>query len=178
MPVADHTDLLQVAQILKSNGTGGELVMSFRDTDPDDIDTTEPVYIYVDGLPVPFFIESMTRRGNSKALVHLTDIESFEDAEELVGQAVYMSPEALGEEDGDEEDLSFLVGWTLCELKDGGMTEVGEIVDFVDIPGNPCLEVSFADRSVIVPLHEDLLEGLDREQRLVVMTLPEGLLDL
>ena len=65
-------DLHQVAQVLKSNGTDGELVLGFRDIAPDDINLNEPVFIVFDGLPVPFFIESFTKRGNSKALVRLT----------------------------------------------------------------------------------------------------------
>ena len=67
-------DLQQVAQVLKSNGTDGELVMGFREIAPEDINLQEPVFIIFDGLPVPFFIESFAKRGNTKALVHITDI--------------------------------------------------------------------------------------------------------
>ena len=51
--------MLQIAQVLKSNGTDGELVMSFREIAPEDINLKEPVFIVFDGLPVPFFIESL-----------------------------------------------------------------------------------------------------------------------
>ena len=61
-------DLQQVAQVLKSNGTDGELVMGFRDIAPEDINLEEPVFIVFDGLPVPFYIESFAKRGNTKAL--------------------------------------------------------------------------------------------------------------
>ena len=63
--------------------------MGFRDILPDDINLKEPVFIYFDGLPVPFFIESFTKKGNSKAIVRLTDICSMEDAEEVAGSAVF-----------------------------------------------------------------------------------------
>ena len=49
-------DLQQVAQVLKSNGTDGELVMGFREIAPEDINLQEPVFIVFDGLPVPFYI--------------------------------------------------------------------------------------------------------------------------
>ena len=88
----------QIAQVLKSNGTDGELVMSFREIAPEDINLKEPVFIYFDGLPVPFFFESFHKRGNSKALVHLTDIRSQEDVEEIAGKAVYI-------EDGDTPEI-------------------------------------------------------------------------
>ena len=80
--------MLQIAQVLKSNGTDGELVIGFRDIAPEDINLQEPVFIYFDGLPVPFYIESFTKRGNTKALVHLTDICNMEDVEEIARKAV------------------------------------------------------------------------------------------
>ena len=52
--------MIAVAQVLKSNGTDGELLLGFNGFGPEDIDLMEPVFIEFDGLPVPFFIESFT----------------------------------------------------------------------------------------------------------------------
>ena len=101
----------QVAQVLKSNGTDGELVMGFREIAPEDINLNEPVFIVFDGLPVPFFIESFTKRGNSKALVRLTDICSMEDVEEIAGKAVYVEDDSLPELSLEEDGYAALVGW-------------------------------------------------------------------
>ena len=106
-------DLQQVAQVLKSNGTDGELVMGFREIAPEDINLKEPVFIIFDGLPVPFFIESFTKRGNSKALVRLTDICSMEDVEEITGKAVYVEEDSLPELSLEEDGYAALVGWTV-----------------------------------------------------------------
>ena len=51
--MAGFDNLQQVAQVLKSNGTDGELVMGFREIAPEDINPKEPVFIIFDGLPVP-----------------------------------------------------------------------------------------------------------------------------
>ena len=111
-------DLQQVAQVLKSNGTDGELVMGFREIAPEDINLKEPVFIVFDGLPVPFFIESFTKRGNSKALVRLTDICSMEDVEEIAGKAVYVEENSLPELSLEEDGYAALVGWMV--LTPGG----------------------------------------------------------
>ena len=105
--------MLQVAQVLKSNGTDGELVMGFREIAPEDINLKEPVFIYFDGLPVPFFIESFTKRGNTKALVHLTGISSMEDVEEITGKIVYVAEDSLPELTLEEDGYAALVGWTV-----------------------------------------------------------------
>lgn len=168
-------DLQKIAQVLKSNGTDGELILGFRDIAPEDINVEEPVFIYFDGLPVPFFIESFSRKGQNKALVRLTDIRDYEDAQEVVGQGVYVHSGSLDVEM--EEDFSMLEGWRLLD-EDG--REVGVISGYLDIPGNPCLEVSLKDgetgsREVIIPLHEDLILSVDEENQELSMSIPAGL---
>ena len=103
----------QVAQVLKSNGTDGELVLGFREIAPEDINLQEPVFIIFDGLPVPFYIESFSKRGNTKALVRLTGISSMEDVEEIAGKAVYVEKAGLPELSLEEDGYAALVGWTV-----------------------------------------------------------------
>ena len=81
--------MLAVAQVLKSNGRDGELLVSFTGIEPEDIDLEEPVFIEFDGLPVPFYFESFRQRGNSRALVRLTGVHSLKDADELAGATLY-----------------------------------------------------------------------------------------
>lgn len=160
--------MLQIAKILKSNGTEGGLLFGFRGTDPEDIDTKEPVFIYFDELPVPFFIQSLTRKGNDKAIVFLNDVHSLKDAEELAGKAVFVDYEY--EDDEEDDDLSALVGWTL--------KGVGPIVDYIDIAANPCLEVQTEKGTVLVPFNKDLVAKMNSRSKVLEMNLPEGLLDL
>ncbi len=169
--LAPKTDLVPVARVLKSNGTDGEAVLGLRGVSFEDLDLKEPVFIMFDGSPVPFFVESMSGRGLRKVLVRLTGIRSAEDVEEIVGADVCVEASSLPEGEG-ETDLSLLVGWTLY---DGG-TPVGKIVEFDDIPNNPCVEVDTKKGAVLIPLHEDLIESLDPDSRTIVMNVPAGLL--
>ena len=177
----------QVAQVLKSNGTDGELVIGFREIAPEDINLKEPVFIVFDGLPVPFFIESFNRRGNTKALVRLTGIRSQEDVEEIVGKAVFIEEDSLPQLDLEEDGFAALVGWTLLTPADDSETEitdeddiefyeVGEITDFIDIPNNPCIEVETENGAVMIPLHEDLILSVDPDNQEIIMQIPAGLI--
>ena len=175
--------MLQIAQVLKSNGTYGELVLGFREIAPEDINLQEPVFIIFDGLPVPFYIESFTKRGNTKALVRLTDIRSMEDVEEIAGKAVYVEDDQIPEMSLEEDGFAALVGWTLLTPEipdqvgdDMEVIEVGEITDFIDIPNNPCIEVETENGAVMIPLHEDLILSVDPEYQEIIMQIPAGLL--
>ena len=179
--MAGYDNLQQIAQVLKSNGTDGELVMGFREIAPEDINLNEPVFIFFDGLPVPFFIESFTKRGNTKALVRLTDICSMEDVEEIAGKAVYIEEDNLPEMSLEEDGYAALIGWMVLTPEDASdmdsdLYEIGEITDFIDIPNNPCIEVETENGAVMIPLHEDLILSLDPEYQEIIMQIPAGLL--
>jgi len=159
----------RIAQVLKSNGREGELLVGFVGMAPEDIDLEEPVFIEFDGLPVPFYFESFTPRGNTRALVRLTGVRNLTDAEELVGRDVCAEDDLYEDE---EEDLT---GWTLLDA-DG--TEVGTVTAHEDIPGNPCIWVETGHGEVLVPLREELVLHVDEQKETLRMEIPEGLLDL
>jgi ribosomal 30S subunit maturation factor RimM len=153
--------MLSIAKIQKSNGIEGDVLIGLIGIEAEEINTEEPVFISFDGLPVPFFIERLSPRGSSKAIVHLTGVDNLADAEEIVGRDIMLDADS---NDQDSEDFT---GWLLYN----GESLVGEITGLEDIPGNPCLIVE----GVLVPLHEDLIQSADPSTRTLVMNLPEGL---
>jgi len=159
----------RIAQVLKSNGRDGELLMGFIGIAPEDIDLEEPVFIEFDGLPVPFYFESFTQRGTTRALVRLTGVHDLTDADELTGAAVYAEDDLYEDE---EEDLT---GWTV--LREDG-TVAGQVTAHEDIPGNPCIWLETGHGEVLVPLHEELVLEVDGEKQTLRMSIPEGLLNL
>ena len=154
--------MLQIAKILKSNGTDGGLLIGVRDIEVGQIDLQEPVFIEFDGLPVPFFIQDLQQRGTSKAIIHLNDITSLADDEEVVGRGIFIEGEWE-----EEEELDF-TGWTLLNRGE----RVGTVTGMEPIPGNLCLYIG----ETLVPLHEDLIRSADAATRTLDLDLPEGLL--
>jgi 16S rRNA processing protein RimM len=161
--------MLRIAQVLKSNGTDGELLISFFGIAPEDIDLQEPVFITFDGLPVPFYFESFQPRGTRRALVRLTGVRSLKDADELAGSAVYAD---YFEEEGEED----FTGW---QVRTPEGVAVGSVTGHEDIPGNLCLWVERPDgRQVLLPFHEELVVSIDESSRTLGLQLPDGILDL
>ena len=159
----------RIGQVLKSNGRDGELLVSFSGISPEDIDLEEPVFIEFDGLPVPFYFEAFSQRGNSRALVRLTGVHSLTDADELAGAVLYAEDDLYEDE---EEDLT---GWTVLDA-DG--TKVGTVSAHEDIPGNPCIWVETGHGESLLPLREELVLDVDETEKTLRMEIPEGLLNL
>lgn len=169
-----------IGSVSKSYGTEGEVILSLS-IDPEDIELEEPVFIDFDGLPVPFYIDSdgCQPRGRRKLLVHLTDVDSLADAEELVGRTVSVDADIYsdGADPFESDDLSLLVGWEIFrDCADDDLEYVGVVTEFVDIPGNPCIEVETEkNETVLLPFHEELVMSVNPEERILSMDIPEGL---
>ena len=157
--------MLQFAKVLKSNGTEGDVLIELSGIQAEEIELEEPVFIEFDGLPVPFFIESLTPRGVSRAIVHLTGISSLEDAAEVEGKGI-SAGWLEEEEDGESFD-----GWTVFDRG----RRLGTVTGEEPIPGNPCLYVGTGQGEILIPLHEDFIEEADESARELRLRLPEGL---
>ena len=169
-------DLLPVAQIVKSYDVNGEVVIKMTSGILEDYDfKKEPVFIIFDGLPVPFFISSFKTKGSNGALVKFETINDFSHSEELVRKEVFVDATSIDpdsiEMDEDEAMAAFLIGF---KVKDQSGKVVGEISDYYNYPGNPCIEL---EGKWLVPFNEDLILKLDAKKRVMQMTVPAGLLE-
>lgn len=163
--------LLPVAQVLKSYGTEGEILISFFPEMPDEIDLKEPIFLYYEGLSVPFFIISFTLKGSNRAIVKLEDIESLDEAEEIVGKKLFLPEEQCFLESNDSEEYSFalqLVGYTLFNQNS---EKIGTITSISNFSGNICLEVGDS----LFPFHKELIISSDSQNRTLTLTIAEGL---
>lgn len=158
--------LLPIAQVLKSYGTEGACYLSLYSTMPTDINLKEPVFFYFEGLPVPFFIENLEKKGSNKAIIKFEGINTLDQAEELVGIKAFY-PESLLKDDSQDDNLS-LIGFTLLNQDS---IELGIITEINDFSGNLCIEVG----DNLYPLHEELIIALDEKAKTLQIEVPEGL---
>jgi len=157
---------------LKSYGTDGTVLVSFRDGIPDDFSTERPVFLQFEGLPVPFFITSFTPKGNVRAEVHFEDIDSLKDAEEIVGKEISIENLSAGDLEDDTDGelcLEDLEGFEV--LSENGASQ-GKIVQVDDYSGNIVLTL---EDGRIIPYHDDLFIDIDEESGTITLVIPEGL---
>jgi len=154
-----------VPKVLKSYGTAGAVTTNLCPSQ-EDIKLTEPVFIKFDGLPVPFFIESIEAKGN-RAIIKFEDVDSLQAAEEIVGREFTFSTD-----EGKVNDDDFVTGKMIRDVKGN---EIGIVQSLEDYGGNTCITVDYNGKEVILPFHEDLIIKVKKNG--IWLTIPEGLLE-
>lgn len=168
-------EVFKIGHIGKPHGLQGEVQFLFTD---DVFDRVEADYLVIDmeGILVPFFMESYRFRSDEMALVTFEDIDTEEKARRLSLHDVYF-PKSLADADAQLSGWRALAGF---QIKDAETHEVlGEVKSVEDSTANVILQVLRPDgTSFAIPASPDLIQAVDTAQRLLTMTVPDGLLDL
>lgn len=165
---------IAVAKVIKTHGIHGELNIELTDMAEVDDDFAPGACLIaeIDGLDVPFFVGSARPRGPESLLLTLDDISDDADAAALQGHTLYVYADP---DEVDTENLraSELIGFEVIDANSDravgridALTELTPGAWYFDIDGR------------LIPAVDEFIIDIDAERRAVVMSLPEGLLEL
>lgn len=168
-------DIFKIGTITKIHGVGGEVLFCFTD-DVFDRAGIDYLFLEIDGLPVPFYIEGYRFKGSGRVIVKFEDINTAEAATELCGADVYFPKSEVVENDGEPLSWTYLAGFKVFDEQAGYL---GEVASVNDSTTNILLTVQREKGGdVLIPLHEDFVTACDEKERRLTLRLPEGLLTL
>lgn len=170
-------DCVKVGYVSKSHNLQGEVVV-VSDSDLLEKYVEEPVFILLDGAPVPFFIEDerISVRNHNSYIVKFLFVDTLEQAERLAGSDVLMD-KALEEETEDAEDNIYkMIGFSVIDESNPGQR--GEVIDVADYSGNVVLTISIFEKEVLLPLAGVFILKSDFKKRELHTRIPEDLFGL
>lgn len=153
----------------------GELSFQVADDVFDRVDA-DCLILEIDGILVPFFIEEYRFRSDDIALLKLEGVDTAEQARELTGCGVFFL-RRLADDDREEVTWAEIIGYRIIEADTQQL--VGTLEDVDDSTVNTLFTVTTDDgNELLLPAGDDLITAVDKAQRTITMTIPEGLLDL
>lgn len=188
--------LLPVGKVSKLFGLDGGVLVNLYDAFPGNMDNEEPLFVKVDGLAVPLFMEHFERRGQKGALIRFADIDTPTRAEELLAQEIFLAPrpskkggmwpwrgEDKGDDDGSKAEdgevfFEDLVGYKATVAEQEGTSVTGVITAFIDSEFNPLLRIEAGGKELLVPAADQFIDHIDTATREISFTVPPGLLEL
>ncbi|WP_163716000.1 ribosome maturation factor RimM [Mangrovibacterium lignilyticum] len=176
METIPKVDCQKIGYLQKPHGIKGEVVLQFEPEYEESLDEMPTLFLEIDGLLVPFFIqdEGLRFRSGESALVLFDWIDSEEQARKICGCSVYILKDDLIL-DNNELGLHMLVGYTLYDSEKG---KIGPVVQVDDYAGNLILTVTYNKQEVLVPFSEDFLTRFDEDKKEMELQCPEGIFDL
>jgi 16S rRNA processing protein RimM len=168
-------DCFYLGKIAKKFSFKGE-VLAYLDTDePELYENLESVFVECNKHLVPFFIETASLHKNDFLRIRFEDVSTEEEAEAILGNDLYLPLSMLPKLSGNKFYFHEVIGF---EVEDQRLGVVGTIQSINDSTAQPLFEVLHDGVEILIPMIDHFLVTIDRDNKKVVMNLPEGLIEM
>ncbi len=168
-------DCFYLGKIVRKHSFRGEVVIKLDTDEPQLYENMESVFVLHGTNLIPFFIEkSLLQKGN-QLRTKFEGVDSESDADGIMKSGVYLPLTLLPKLAGDQFYYHEIIGFTLEDVNFG---EVGKIVGINEKTAQPLFEVDREGVDIFIPMIDNFIKKIDRENNKVVVETPEGLIDL
>lgn len=170
----DNSEYREIGVLAKLHGFKGEYVMVSDSMISEEIEDWESVFIEIDGLPIPFFIESLRITSDSSVVIGFEDIDSSDKAKEFLGNSVLQlySVADYTDEPSFNHELS---GYVVIDKTVG---KIGLVDQLLDYNHNLLLQILNEKEEILIPVSGDIIVSVNHEDKEILIDAPEGLINL
>ena len=159
---------------MKPHGLKGQLTIALDAEAPENFAGIQTFFVEVDGKLLPYFIESISLKGN-RAFLKFEEINTPEAAQEISKSPIYL-PKSARPKSGrggfyDDEVIGF-------EVSDTELGNLGKITEVVQAGPNKLLSIDFQGKEVLVPLNSPFIDSVNKSRKKITVTLPDGFLEI
>lgn len=163
-----------LGRVTKVKGYEGTVTIRLERSFTEEIPELNPVFLEIEGKPVPFFTTEPDYTGGGFLKLKLEGCESLEGLNAFAGCRVFL--DAGKGELNSGNNLSELAGFKVC-TKDKSLS--GTIREIIENKDQWLMNVETeSGRDLLIPLHEDLIVKVDKKKKTILMDLPEGLTEI
>jgi 16S rRNA processing protein RimM len=171
-----HDLCFQLGTITKKIGHDGRVNLSLETDTPNAYIKTESVFLEIHGKLVPFFITAFRLQPSSQAHIKFEDIDTVEDAESLVGVEAFLPLTMLPPLKGNKFYYHEVIGFTIVDQLSA--STAGIIAEVSENGPNDLFILDSSGDEILIPVAEDWIIKVDRQNRQIHMNLPEGLIEV
>jgi 16S rRNA processing protein RimM len=165
-----NRQLTTIGTITKTQGFEGAVTVKISNGSVREPKINEPVFIIIDGIPVPFFVRDVYYPGGDTMNLSFDDYTTASSVLMFKGCELKYEASAYGEQSPD-----VMTGYTIFDVH----TSLTVVITSIDEkPGQLLATVELNGKEIYIPLHPDLIINIDHRKKTIKMDLPEGLIDL
>jgi len=168
-------DCFYLGKIVRKHSFKGEVVIKLDTDEPELYQEMESVYVDFGNNLVPFFIEKSSLHKGNQLRVRFEDLNSEADADAILKSDIYLPLTLLPKLSGDQFYFHEIIGFKVVDRNFG---EVGIIVKINETAAQPLFEIDREGTVILIPMVDEFIKKVDRENKKIEVQTPEGLIEL
>jgi len=168
-------DCFYLGKIVSKHSFKGEVLVKLDTDEPEIYENMESVFVSLGNNLVPFFIEKCYLHKSNLLRIRFEDISSETDADRIIGSHLYLPLEFLPKLSGNKFYYHEIIGFEVIDSQYGN---IGIITAVNDSVSQALFEVKKDDKELLIPVADKIIDKVDRANKTLYVTTPEGLVDL
>jgi 16S rRNA processing protein RimM len=168
-------DCFYLGKIVSKYSFRGEVLVKIDTDEPELYDNMESVFVSLRNNLVPFFIKKCRLHKSSLLRIDFEEITNEDDADRIMGSELYLPLSFLPKLTGNKFYFHEVIGFTMIDSVHG---DIGSIQSVNDTTSQALFEVQKNDKQLLIPISDEIITKIDRDNKTIHVTTPEGLVDL
>ncbi|HTQ27833.1 MAG TPA: ribosome maturation factor RimM [Puia sp.] len=163
-----------IGRLVAVYGLKGELVLHHRLGKKTSLKGLEVLYLEdkKDEM-LPYFLESSSIKNEEELYLKLEGVDNKEKAKRFVQKEVWLADNDFQKYAGKSAPIS-LVGYRVMHED----SDLGEILEVIEQPHQVLCRIELRQKEVLIPINEETLLKTDKKNKVISVSLPDGLLEL
>lgn len=168
-------DCFYLGKIVSKFSFKGEVLIKLDTDEPESYTELESVFIGYNKNLVPFFIERSALHKSNLLRVKFEDVDTEEDADDLMKAEVYLPLTMLPKLEGNQFYYHEVIGYTMIDSNYG---KVGTITGINDSTAQALFQVQNGQTQILIPMNDEFIQKVNRSKQVIEVTTPDGLIEL
>jgi len=164
-----------LGKIVSKYSFKGELLVKLDTDEPELYSNLESVFVSIGNSLVPFFIKRSSLHRTNLLRVRFEEINDEADADRIMGSELYLPLQFLPKLTGNKFYYHEVIGFTIVDEVHGN---IGTVVSVNDSASQALLEAKKDGKDLMIPVNDEIITKIDRPNKTIFVTTPEGLVDL
>ncbi len=173
--IMDKKNCFYFGTIVRKFSFKGELLVKMDTDQPDIIEQLEAVLIENDNRLMPYFVTSAQLHKSALLRIKFEDVDNEVDADNLMHCDLYLPIGVLPKLEGNKFYYHEVIGFMVIDEQFG---PVGEITAVNDQTSQAIFQIDHHSNEILIPINDDFITKVDRENKLIFVNAPEGLIEL
>ncbi|EAR02410.1 ribosome maturation factor RimM [Maribacter sp. HTCC2170] len=171
----DKSSCFYLGKIVSKYSFKGEVLVKLDTDEPEIYENMESVFVSLGNNLVPFFIDKCRLHKSNLLRIDFEEVKTENDADRIMGSELYLPLSFLPKLTGNKFYFHEVIDFTVIDSKHG---DIGTIVSINDSTSQSLFEIEKDDKELLIPINDEIITMVDRDNKIINVTTPEGLIDL
>ncbi|SDQ22779.1 ribosome maturation factor RimM [Flagellimonas zhangzhouensis] len=168
-------DCFYLGKVVSKYSFKGEVLVKLDTDEPDIYENMESVFVSLGNNLVPFFIDRCRLHKSNLLRIDFEEVKDEPTADKIIGSELYLPLTMLPKLKGNQFYFHEVIGFTMLDEVHG---DIGKIVAVNDSASQDLFEVEKDGKELLIPVSDEIIIKVDRENQTIHVKTPEGLVDL